>query len=334
MEIRGLNYDTGQTLDDFHSRSTFDEDAVRRDMAVIAGDLHATAVRISGDDPDRILAAGRHAAAAGLDVWFSPFPYNLAADELVEHLSRAAERAEQLRKAVDRTVMLVLGCEMTLFSKGFVPGEGLAERAETMMSPATWASEERRTPVLTGFEQARVVQRETVARARAAFGGQLTYASGIWEQVEWDQFDVVSVDGYRDANNSATYADELRGYQRFGKPVVVTEFGCCTYRGAADRGGLGWTIVQEDRTIPTEYVRDEAEQVRYLHELDALFDTAGVAGAFWFTFAGFELPHLPDDPRHDLDLASYGLVAVKPGGGWEPKLAYHALGALYGSAAR
>ncbi|MEV4623328.1 hypothetical protein AB0J74_32035 [Asanoa sp. NPDC049573] len=334
MEIRGLNYDTGQTLDDFHTRSSFDDDAVRRDMAVIAGDLHATAVRISGDDPDRILAAGRHAAAAGLDVWFSPFPYNLAPDELVEHLRRAAEKAEQLRTAVEREVVLVLGCEMTLFSKGFVPGAGLSERAETMMSPATWATREGRTPVLEGFERARVVQRDTVARAREVFGGRLTYASGIWEQVEWDQFDVVSVDGYRDADNAGTYTEELRAYQRFGKPVVVTEFGCCTYRGAADRGGLGWTIVQDDRSIPAEYVRDEAEQVRYLHELDAVFDAVGVAGAFWFTFAGFELPHLPDDPRHDLDLASYGVVAVKRGGGWEPKLAYHALGALYGSAAR
>lgn len=329
-----MNYDTGQTLDDFTSRPAFDADEVRRDMAAIAGDLHATAVRISGDDPDRILAAGRHAAAAGLDVWFSPFPYDLAPDELVRYLTGAAERAEELRRAVDREVVLVLGCELTLFSKGFVPGEGLAGRTGTMTDPATWSTPERRAPLLAGFQRARDVQREAVAAARLVFGGRITYAAGLWEQVDWELFDIVAVDAYRDASNAARYADDLRAYHRFGRPVVVTEFGCCTYRGAADRGGLGWTIVTEDRSIPTEYERFEPEQVKYLHELDAVFDAEGIAGAFWFTFAGFALPHRPDDPAHDLDVASYGLVAIKPDGGWEPKLAFHALAALYGQPAR
>ncbi|GIF66353.1 hypothetical protein Ais01nite_43880 [Asanoa ishikariensis] len=330
MDIRGMNYDTGMALDDFHTRPVFDEDAVRRDMAAIAGDLHATAVRISGDDPDRILAAGRHAAAAGLDVWFSPFPYDLGADELVDYLTGAAERAELLRRETEREVVLVLGCEMTLFCKGFVPGEGLPGRTATMTDPRTWATEEGRAPLLAGFQRARDTQRETVAAARKLFGGRLTYASGAWEQVDWDQFDIVSVDAYRDEGNAARYAEELRAYHRFGRPVVVTEFGCCTYRGAADRGGLGWTIVTEDRTIPADYERHEAEQVLYLHELDAVFEAEGMAGSFWFTFAGFELPHRPDDPAHDLDLASYGLVAMRPDGGWEPKLAFHAVAALYG----
>ncbi|MDG4820552.1 hypothetical protein O7635_01625 [Asanoa sp. WMMD1127] len=324
MEIRGINYDTGQALDDYHSRPAFDDDDVRRDMAAIAGDLHATAVRITGDDPDRILAAGRHATAAGLDVWFSPFPYDLGAEELLDHLSRAADRAEELRRAATTEVVLVLGGELTLFAKGFVAGQGLAGRAATMSDPRTWAS----GAATAGFDRARAVQRETVTAARRAFQGRLTYAAGAWEQVEWDQFDIVSVNAYRDQGNAARYAADLRAYHRFGRPVVVTEFGCCTYRGAADRGGLGWTIVGEDRTIPPEYARSEPEQVRYLHELDAVFDAERIAGAFWFTFAGFALPHRPEDPAHDLDTVSYGVVAVRPDGGWEPKLAFHALAAL------
>jgi len=54
--------------------------------------------------------------------------------------------------------------------------------------------------------------------------------------------------------------------------------------------------------------------------------------AFWFTFAGYPLVHDPD-PRRDLDMASYGVVKMLPGGpgtgyhglGWEPKLAFGAL---------
>jgi hypothetical protein len=47
----------------------------------------------------------------------------------------------------------------------------------------------------------------------------------------------VGVDLYRDESNEATYAREVRALHRFGKPVVITEFGCCAYRGADKRGG-------------------------------------------------------------------------------------------------
>ena len=58
----------------------------------------------------------------------------------------------------------------------------------------------------------------------------------------------------------------------------------------------------------------------------------GVDLAFWFTFAGYPLVHDPE-PRRDLDMASYGVVRMLPGGpgtgynglGWEPKLAFRAL---------
>jgi hypothetical protein len=53
--------------------------------------------------------------------------------------------------------------------------------------------------------------------------------------------------------------------------------------------------------------------VRHLHELSAEFDAAGVDAAFWFSFAGYELPRR-DDPRRDLDVASYGLVSVLDAG--------------------
>ncbi|WP_220502038.1 hypothetical protein [Microbispora sp. H10670] len=50
--------------------------------------------------------------------------------------------------------------------------------------------------------------------------------------------------------------------------------------------------------------------------------------AFWFTFAGYNLPHHPD-PRRDLDLASYGVVRVLEDGRREPKEVFGALVAAY-----
>jgi hypothetical protein len=182
-----------------------------------------------------------------------------------------------------------------------------------------------------------------VRAAREKFAGPLTYAAGPWETVDWELFDLVSVDAYRDAGNATGYRDALRAYRRFGKPVAVTEFGCCTYRGAAARGGMGWMIVDEKSdppVIPGTYERDEEEQVRHLHDMLAIYEAEDIDSAFWFTFAGFEHPRHPTDPHRDLDLASYGAVAVLahargttyPDMAWEPKQVFGALAAAYARA--
>ena len=41
----------------------------------------------------------------------------------------------------------------------------------------------------------------------------------------------------------------------------------------------------------------EAEQVRYLTEMNVIFAEEGVDLAFWFTFAGYRLVHDPDPRR-------------------------------------
>jgi hypothetical protein len=337
---RGINYDTGFLDGPENTRRSFDLDAVRRDMTVIAEDLHCNAVRVSGADPDRLVAAGHAALDAGLELWFSPFPANLAPDMLVTYLADCAGRAEQLRQRSDR-VTLVLGCEASLFCSGFLPGDGLFDRLATMTTPPwprTFQTAFASLPTTLNH-----VLTDAVAAARERFGGPITYASGSWEPVDWAPFDLVGVDLYRDQDNADRYRRQLQFYLRHDKPVAVTEFGCCTYRGAAGKGGLGFTIIDPDTSPPRLdgcYDRSEDEQVAYFRELTAIFDQEGVDATFWFTFAGFELPHRPD-PVHDLDMASFGVVKISeygPGSGsslrgWEPKKVFHALAAVNGAAA-
>jgi len=149
----------------------------------------------------------------------------------------------------------------------------------------------------------------------------------------------VSVDAYRDVRNANTFRTDLQEQFRHGKPVVATEYGCCPYVGAADKGGLGWDIADYDaRGVPKlngHYERDESEQVRYMQELNQLFVEEGVDLAFWFTFAGYHQP-TSTNPEEDVDLASYGLVSMLPDGpgsgyeglGWRPRLAFDAMAKL------
>ena len=325
MRAKGINYDTGFTPGGKQSRPTFDEADVRRELRVIAEELHCTAVRISGADPARIALAAAVAAELGLEVWFAPFPTDLTTDEMLPLFVDCAERAETLRVG-GATVVLVLGCEISLFAKGFLPGDDVYTRIEGIMSgkPETFAAFATAPAQVTAFLA------ETVKAVRERFGGQVTYASGLWEDIDWTPFDIVSVDAYRDKENAATFRDQLVERTKIGKPVAVTEFGSCTYTGAGERGGMGWAIVDDKADPPQlngEYVRDEQEQVRYLQELLPIFEEIGVDTPFWFTFATYGAPYNPD-PRYDLDMAAYGVVRVTDEG-LLPKAVFAALAEAY-----
>jgi hypothetical protein len=299
-------------------------------MRVIARELGCTAVRISGGRPDRLSVAAEAAAAEGLEVWFSPFPIDLTTGQMAPLLAECADRAERLRRSGAR-VVLVTGCELSLFAEGFLPGASFVDRLTGLQAPgpALYEAFGSLTARLNGFLA------ETAEEARGRFGGQVSYASGLWEQVDWTPFDIVASDAYRDEGNAATFRDEVRKLSGHGKPVVVTEFGCCAYAGAAAKGGTGWTIVDPSASPPRldgDYVRDETEQVRYLEEVSRVFREEGVDLAFWYTFAGYYAAR-DADPRLDVDLASYGVVSMDPSGpgsghqglGWTPRLVFGAL---------
>ena len=178
---------------------------------------------------------------------------------------------------------------------------------------------------------------------RERFGGKVSYASLPFEHVDWTPFDIVSTDaGYRSIETADRYAEGVRALVAQGKPVAVTEFGCCTYKGAADRGARGAEIVEWDTATVTpvrldgDHTRDEDEQATYLREVLDVLTAEGVDSAFVYTFARYDLPHR-GDPRLDLDMASAGVVKVLEGRlghaypdmAWEPKAAFTALADHY-----
>lgn len=311
MRARGINYDTGFLPGESISRKTFTPDVVRHEMAVISGELHCDVVRVSGGDPERLSVAAQYAADAGLEVWFAPFPVDIAADDLGPFFADCAQRAEAIRSG-GAEVVFVAGCEMSAFCGGFIEGDTYMDRLRALMAatPEWWASI---GTIMKGFNDFLV---ETAAAVRSRFGGRVTYASGPWEFIDWTPFDVVGVDAYRAAYNANDFENELRKQFTHGKPVAVTEFGTCAYKGAGDLGGMAWQV-------PEGAVRDEDEQVRYFTELFDIFEREGVDTAMWFTFAGYTY-------QGDKDLGTYGVVRMLDDTRWEPKKVFHTMADRYG----
>jgi hypothetical protein len=326
----GITYDTGFTSAGTTTREPFDPAVVGREMQVIRDDLRCDAVRITGGDRSRLETAARHAAEAGLEVWYSPFTNGLTQDELLSFLTDSAARAERLRRAGAQVTFLT-GSEISLVTDGFLPGSTPAERL---------ADPQRLRAALPGLPaKINAFLGQAAAAVRTEFRGKIGYASLPLEGVDWAPFDIVATDAaYPDARTAGRLADGLRALTAHGKPAAVTEFGCTTYRGAGDSGQGDSVIEWDDRARPARFtapvVRDEYEQARYLREILRVFDQSAIDAAFVNTFARYDLRHDDADDDRDFDKASFGIVKVLgsgrtgtayPGLPWEPKAAFHAL---------
>ncbi len=337
--LRGINYDVGTpfkkgTL----SRPVFDELVVKKEIEIIRHDLHCDAIRISGCEVGRLSRASEFALEAGLQVWFSPACPEATGQETISYLTDCAVAAEVLRRKYPN-IIFVAGCEYSLFLSGFVKGTTLYERMENLFRPWNMVLN------MLGLKKSmhRNLNRflsDAAQAVKSHFGGQLTYAAGTWEKIDWELFDIVGIDHYLASFNKSFYLKQLQGYYKFNKPVAVLEFGCCAYRGAAEKGPMGWAITEVDASGKTvirgKYQRDESEQARYITGVLDLLKKENVFGAFVFTFVNPMYKH-SDEPTQDLDLASLGIVKpLAEGSGdsykgmpWVAKDAFYRLSAYY-----
>jgi hypothetical protein len=345
---RGVTYDTGMVFSgpgySVPTRPKLDLATAERELQIARDDLHCNAVRLIGRDVDRLVQVAERALALGLEVWLSPALWGRPLDETLRYCVSAAGRAEELRKQHPDRFVLVLGSELTLFMEGIVPGRDFAARtreAITRMKAGDHSANDRLNDFLGRASTA----------VRGVYHGPLTYASLVWEDVNWDRFDLIGVDHYRDARIKDRYAEMLQPLLALGKPVVNTEFGMRTYRGAESEGTLGFGIADQMRVglhqLPVvgrfvrerlngDYVRDEAMQARELTETLTILDAAGVDGAFVHEFVTAAAT-FSDKPRYDLDMNAFALVKTHrhgkgttyPDMTWEPKQSFHAVANYY-----
>lgn len=332
---KGILYDVGTSyMPGQHSRARWRPDVVREELRVIHEDLHCTAVTLFGGPPQRLEEAGRMALEQGLYVWLQPRHFDAPIPPVLDNLAEVAELAERLRTAHPNRVGLSVGCEISLLHRGVLPG-GMHSRMRWLIVVSAIA------PPYLGWRVNRVLRR-MVAVARRRFDGPVSYGAGTWESIDWTPFDVVGVNYYTDEMTQSDYRGGLRRLSAHGKPVIVTEFGCCSYDGAQDKGGSGADIMDwsdlDDRRITGDHVRDEQIQADHIEAQLDVFETEQVHGAHLCMFIEGDC-HYSTDPARDLDMASFGIVRPPTpesglsadDGHWEPKLAFHALARRYGA---
>ncbi len=358
MVLKGVSFDVGRVMAG-NWRPVFDPRVVQRELEIIRNDLHCNAVLICGLDINRLATAAKMALGLGLEVWLSPEMWDKSQAETLAYITKAAGAAEGLRAQFPERLVMMVGSELTLFMQGIVPGRNSTERKR---NPSFWenARAGRHNPPLNAFL---VKANEQVQKE---FHGKVSYASLIWEAVDWSLFDYVGVDHYRASRIKERYVEMLQPLFATGKPVVITEFGCRTYRGADTstegmagdildtRPNLRVALMMITNSISTRltgkqlppprkqlkkgnYIRDEGMQAHELIDQLEVLKRARVNGTFVMTFVSPTNP-FNEKSNRDLDMNSYSLVksyengrhgTTYPGMTWEPKEAFYAVADFY-----
>jgi nitrogen regulatory protein PII-like uncharacterized protein len=305
IAVKGVNYDVGVPK---YSSTSLTSTKMTEEIGIIKNELHCNAVRIYGRDLNKLLECSNIALQAGLQVWFSPRCINATFQETLDYIKESSSAAEDLRK-ISPGIVYVIGNEFSLDLKGFVEGETTYERIENLSKPVY---------LLKNFlgqginKELNSFLAESAAAARDNFKGEITYASGQWEKINWDLFDIISINYYRNRFNSFNYRRRIRKLAEKGKKLAVTEFGCCSYKGADKKGARGYAVVDYNGTRPRlkkNYRRDESIQSDYLVDLLNIYSSENVYAVFIYTFISRRAVYNIKE-QFDLDMANFGLIKV------------------------
>lgn len=327
----GVCYDTGVlgAAGEPLSRVRWSRGQLEREIGMIAHNLRCPSITAFGSDIGRLVETTAAANRHGMDVFVQPRFYDHPQDEILEHMAETARRAERQRRGDN--VKFVTGCEHFLFTPGIIPGANFTERIANVpnISDGEWPAIIRRF-------------REFMARAvevtRREFHGRITYGSAagadaLWN--DWSLFDIIGLDYYVFFGTDAEYTKDFDQYRRWHKPIMVLEFGSCTYTGAAEAGGMGWDIfdtVPNPAVVKPGIVRNEREQAEHIARMLKVFGKENLAGAHLYSVISPDLPHHATNRDLDYDVAAYSLYRTIRER-WddesspyrlEPKQSYHA----------
>ncbi|WP_344209488.1 hypothetical protein, partial [Kribbella sancticallisti] len=316
LAFKGVAYDVGTGFLGDDSRIRWNRELMRGEIRAIHDRLHANWVSIYGSDVQRLADTAEEALRRGLKVSLQPRAFDQPQVDALEHLRQTAANAERLRRryapspaddheTVAPEVILAIGCEFMLFTPGIVPGANFFERVDYLTKGEFDLAELQR--------KLHVYVAKAVKVARGNFNGRITYgAASDLEQIDWSLFDIVGLDYYSYHEDRAAHTKELKPFRRWGKPIMILEFGCCTFTGAPELGGMGWDIVDYEKDPPEikeGYFRDEAEQARHLRTMLEVFADEGFLGASPYTFISPDAPHRRQR-RYDEDIAAFSLCKV------------------------
>ena len=332
MKYKGITYDIGTEYSPNNlTRDSLSSEQVKFDMNAIKNELNCNSVKIYGKKPEKLLLAAELALHYGLNVWLSPRLINENTDNTLKYLKSIAIEFEKLRTAhPNQELVFIIGGELTIDMTSFVEGNTIHDRIKNLTKPLFFIKNTLgiKPKYQNLFNQ---FLKDAVALVRNNFSGKITYASAMWEKVEWFDFDFVSMNLYKASFNRSFFNQTIKKLVAIGKPVIITEFGCCSYIGADKKGPTGFSVLDTSKNPPVfkeKCIRNETVQADYIIDLLQTYTKEKVTGVFIFDFYS-QKNTFSSIPDNDYDMASFSITKSIENNAWEAKESFYKIGQYY-----
>ena len=277
VPLKSIVYDAGTQYkyEGWDNRRWLSEEQFKRELVdVINRELGCNAVRLTGTDHNYLFRVAEIAINQGHfdKILINPRFIDCTRDEVLDKIVEFARGAEDLRQR-HNGIVFSIGNELAQDTKGI--GSDLRFYQERAMDK--WD---------TGWKDTLDDFLEDLSSAvSGVFNGELTYAAGYWElPIDWAGLglNVISVNEYLDSGRPIAdmnrQLSELRAYaDSRRKQLWITEFGCATFEGAFEIGGMAWA--EKGKTYSQEAQADGIK--KYLQIFNEVQPEACTLHQFW-----------------------------------------------------
>ena len=340
MKIKGINYNAGIKYTPNQEITLFTKEIAKRDFSLIK-ELNCNAIRIYGSDLKNLFLFSEEALEQGFEVWISPRLIGGGKKETISFVKTASKKAEILRKKYKK-VVFILGNELMLDSNYVFNQENIYDRNVVFknyidlkrVSKSNFYKAKSTKNSITKFVKniEKRLNNLIISLAKVSkknFHGKITYASLPIEEINWNLFDIISINYYKNKWNKNNYSDKIQELRKINPKIAITEFGVCSYKGASEQGGSSYNIVNyKTKEVEKGIVRSEEEQSEYIKDLIKTYKKENVYASFIFDFKE-EWKVYSKNPKKDLDMASFGIIGIKKDDSFFKKKSFNVIKQLY-----
>jgi hypothetical protein len=290
---------------------TVSDDEIAESLDVIRKELGCNAVRLFGNDSERMIRAIEIAKSHNFEtVMVSPRYISADVNRTIELITPLAEQIDTIR---DASIILNIGNELFLDAYGILPGQTYDDRSAYMA--------EHGDEMNKGVYQDKLnsTLKSILESVRSKFGGKTTYSKHVAESVKWNELglDLISVNEYYGTfwDTPETYLGRIEKYTQLGKPTFVSEFGYYTFDECLKYGGAGYWYVAQG------WWGGNKKQPKYSQEAQAqalgvnmeLFDQTKLGGIFLWALI----------EKRSNDIETDGIIKFTDKAPWSRKLGFN-----------
>ncbi len=280
IKYKGMNYAAACVTPEFDTtpRTIPDHEELDEQLSTIHDELGCNAIFIEAGAgyEDKLIEACELAIQKGFDRIYVHAKYmHFTLDDTIDKLRTFAPAVTKLRKS-SNSVVWAIGAEFTYAIKGIIPGDTFKDQQKWIHEHHNDYIDNQKANIPRAFQRILPIIKSNYDYPVAYAAGKnevdlVPWGDPVFESICWNAYLQPAY-----GEDEQFLINKLSELRRFGKPIISSEFGSATYKGAA----VSATTAVGYQGQPY----DEDEQANSIDRYCKMLNRAPIDGAFVYIY--------------------------------------------------